>query len=47
MTNTILCSSREARDGCLKTPMDQGMMDQGMAAGYNRLDDLLRSLGSR
>jgi uncharacterized protein YndB with AHSA1/START domain len=42
MTNTILYSSKEARDGCLKTPMEEGM-----AAGYNRLDDLLLSLVSK
>jgi uncharacterized protein YndB with AHSA1/START domain len=38
MTNTILYSSREARDAVLKTPMEQGM-----AMGYDRLDELLAS----
>ena len=41
LTNTILYSSREARDGALKTPMEQGM-----AAGYNSLDALLVSLSA-
>jgi len=41
LTNTILYSSREARDGALKTPMEQGM-----AAGYNSLDGLLVSLSA-
>ena len=39
LTNTILYSSREARDAVLKTPMEQGM-----AMGYDRLEDLLPSL---
>jgi uncharacterized protein YndB with AHSA1/START domain len=38
LTNTILYSSREARDAALKT----GMTD-GMEAGYTRLDELLAS----
>jgi uncharacterized protein YndB with AHSA1/START domain len=36
LTNTILYSSREARDAVLKTPMEQGM-----AAGYDRLEAVL------
>ena len=39
LTNTILYSSREARDNVLKTPMDKGM-----AAGYDRLEQILESL---
>ena len=39
LTNTILYSSREARDNVLKTPMDKGM-----AAGYDRLEQMLESL---
>ena len=39
LTNTILYSSREARDMVLKTPMDKGM-----AAGYDRLEQILESL---
>jgi uncharacterized protein YndB with AHSA1/START domain len=38
LTNTLLYSSRRARDGCLKT----GMKD-GMAASYISLDALLAS----
>src|SRR5262249_17199269 len=36
LTNTILYSSKEARDNVLMTPMEQGM-----AAGYDRLAELL------
>jgi uncharacterized protein YndB with AHSA1/START domain len=36
ITNTILYSSRAARDAVLKTPMEQGM-----GAGYDRLEELL------
>lgn len=36
MTNTILYSSREARDAVLKTPMEQGM-----GYGYDQLDALV------
>jgi len=39
LTNTILYSSREARDAVLKTPMDKGM-----AEGYDRLEQILESL---
>lgn len=39
LTNTIIYSSREARDMVLKTPMDKGM-----AAGYDRLEQILESL---
>ena len=39
VTITILYSSREARDGALKTPMTQGM-----EMGYARLDELLKTL---
>jgi uncharacterized protein YndB with AHSA1/START domain len=38
MTLTLLYESREARDGVLKPPMEQGM-----AAGYDRLEELLAS----
>jgi uncharacterized protein YndB with AHSA1/START domain len=38
LTNTVLDSSREARDAVLKTPMEDGM-----AAGYDRLAELLAS----
>jgi len=40
LTNTVQYSSREARDGVMKTPMEQGM-----AAGYNNLDQLLGEMG--
>lgn len=36
LTNTVRYSSPEAREAVLKTPMDQGM-----AAGYDRLAELL------
>jgi uncharacterized protein YndB with AHSA1/START domain len=39
LTNTILYSSREARDAVLKTPMEQGM-----GAGYDRLAELLTTM---
>jgi uncharacterized protein YndB with AHSA1/START domain len=39
LTNTVQYSSREARDACLKTPMKEGM-----AAGYDRLDEVLASM---
>ena len=39
LTMTLLYESREARDGVLKTPMKQGV-----AAGYDRLAELLASL---
>jgi uncharacterized protein YndB with AHSA1/START domain len=39
LTNTLLYSSREARDAVLKTPMDKGM-----GAGYDRLEEMLPSL---
>lgn len=42
MTITVLYESREARDAVLKTPMADGM-----AAGYDRLEDLLASMGRR
>jgi uncharacterized protein YndB with AHSA1/START domain len=38
VTLTVLYESREARDGVLKSPMEQGM-----AVGYDRLEDLLAS----
>lgn len=38
-TNTLLYASKEARDGALASGMDQGM-----AMGYDRLEDLLPSL---
>ncbi len=37
LTNTILYSSREARDAVLKTPMEHGV-----AAGYDRLEELFK-----
>jgi uncharacterized protein YndB with AHSA1/START domain len=36
LTNTLHYSSREARDAVLKSPMDKGM-----AAGYDRLEEML------
>jgi uncharacterized protein YndB with AHSA1/START domain len=39
LTLTVLYESREARDAVLKTPMEQGV-----AAGYDRLAELLASL---
>jgi uncharacterized protein YndB with AHSA1/START domain len=38
LTNTVLYSSREARDAVLKTPMEHGV-----AVGYDRLAELLAS----
>ncbi len=38
-TNTILYATKDARDGALRSGMDQGMV-----AGYNRLEDLLPSM---
>jgi uncharacterized protein YndB with AHSA1/START domain len=38
-TNTILYSSREARDAAASTPMDEGL-----EAGYTRLDELLATM---
>jgi len=38
VTLTVLYESREARDGVLKSPMEEGM-----AAGYDRLEELLAS----
>src|SRR5262249_24514776 len=38
VTLTLLYESREARDGVLKSPMEQGM-----AVGYDRLEELLAS----
>jgi uncharacterized protein YndB with AHSA1/START domain len=42
LTNTIQYSSREARDAVLKTPMEQGM-----AAGYDRLEEFLATMPAR
>lgn len=39
LTNTMLYSSKEARDAVLKTPMEQGM-----AMGYDRLAEMLPKL---
>lgn len=39
LRQTFLYDSREGRDAVLKSPMDEGMV-----AGYNRLDDVLASL---
>jgi uncharacterized protein YndB with AHSA1/START domain len=36
LTNTVRYESREARDAVLKTPMESGV-----AAGYDRLEELL------
>ena len=35
---TVLYSSREARDGALRTGMEHGM-----AVGYDRLEEILRA----
>jgi len=42
LTQTIIYESREARDVVLKSPMEQGM-----AASYNRLAEVLVSLGEK
>lgn len=42
LTQTILYQSREARDAVLKTPMEDGV-----AMGYDRMAELLVSLGER
>lgn len=42
LTNTVLYSSREARDAVLKTPMEHGM-----AMGYDNLAELLASTQTR
>ena len=42
LTQTIVYESREARDIVLKSPMEQGV-----AASYNRLADVLARLGER
>lgn len=39
LTQTVLYESREARDGVLKSPMEEGV-----AAGYDRLAELLVAL---
>jgi uncharacterized protein YndB with AHSA1/START domain len=39
LTNKVLCASREARDGALKTDMAKGV-----EAGYARLDEMFRSM---
>lgn len=39
LTQTVLYESREARDGVMKSPMESGV-----AAGYDRLEQLLSSL---
>lgn len=41
LTLTVLYESREARDGVLKTPMEHGV-----AMSYDRLEQLLASLGT-
>jgi uncharacterized protein YndB with AHSA1/START domain len=38
LTTTVLYASREARDGVLKSPMEHGL-----AAGYDKLAELLAS----
>ena len=40
VTQTVLYASREARDGVLKSPMEEGV-----AAGYDRLEKLLAASG--
>ena len=42
LTQTILYNSRETRDAVLKTPMEKGV-----AASYDRLDQVLASMGFR
>jgi uncharacterized protein YndB with AHSA1/START domain len=42
LTQTIVYESREARDIVLKSPMEQGV-----AASYNRLADVLALLGEK
>ncbi len=42
VTMTVLYSSREARDGALKTDMEHGV-----AAGYDRLAEMLASTGMK
>jgi uncharacterized protein YndB with AHSA1/START domain len=42
LSQTVLYESREARDGVLKSPMEQGV-----AASYNRLDGVLASLARK
>jgi uncharacterized protein YndB with AHSA1/START domain len=39
LTNTVLCPTKELRDMLLATPMEQGV-----AAGYDAMDDVLASL---
>jgi uncharacterized protein YndB with AHSA1/START domain len=39
LTTTVVYSSKEARDAVLRSPMEQGV-----AAGYNQLEDVLSSL---
>ena len=38
-TTTVLYASKAARDGVLKSPMDQGV-----AEGYDKLDEVLASM---
>jgi uncharacterized protein YndB with AHSA1/START domain len=42
LTQTILYNSRETRDAVLKSPMEKGV-----AASYNRLDEVLASMAPR
>ena len=42
MKQTILYVSRDARDAVLRSPMEDGV-----AQGYNRLDEVLASLQSQ
>ena|SRR5579883_2842323 len=42
LTQTLLYESREARDGVLKTPMEHGV-----AAGYDRLEEILAAMPAR
>jgi uncharacterized protein YndB with AHSA1/START domain len=41
LTQTVLYESREARDAVLKSPMEEGV-----AAGYNRLAELLATMAA-
>ena len=42
VTTAVLYESRDARDGVLKSPMEEGV-----AAGYDRLAELLATAGAR
>jgi uncharacterized protein YndB with AHSA1/START domain len=42
LTTTVLYETKEIRDAVLRTPMEQGV-----AAGYNELEEMLASLVAR